>query len=140
MVSIIQNRRLPRRDVEPAVVDRPDRHAGGVQRDRPEGDPRRELGVEAAVGRHGELGQDPRGAVAPLPLHTDRPQRVVAWPSWEDPADVQRMLRDFGPALGGREDVCLCLRLDPATDPPKPAIDVPMQLDLDALVAPDPTS
>jgi hypothetical protein len=29
---------------------------------------------------------------------------------------------------------------DPATDPPMPAIDVPMDLDLDSLVAPEPSS
>jgi hypothetical protein len=29
---------------------------------------------------------------------------------------------------------------DPATEPPRPAIDVPMELDLDALTAPDPSS
>ncbi|MEZ5245956.1 MAG: hypothetical protein R2707_12730 [Acidimicrobiales bacterium] len=29
---------------------------------------------------------------------------------------------------------------DPATDPPRPAIDVPMQIDLDALTPPDPSS
>lgn len=61
---------------------------------------------------------DPLAAGTPVPLNTDRPQRVVAWPRWDDPGDLQRMLRDFGPVLGGREDVCLCLRLDPATDPP----------------------
>lgn len=58
-------------------------------------------------------------ATSPWPLATDRARRIIAWPRWERArglASVLRLAQEAGAFDHG--DVCLCLRLDPAIDPP----------------------
>lgn len=51
-------------------------------------------------------------------LASRAPMRVLVHPDWRSQAAIEDLLREFGPALADREDVCLALLLDPNTDPP----------------------
>jgi hypothetical protein len=59
---------------------------------------------------------DPLANLQPLRVATDAPHRIVAWPRYDDPSDVQRIFSEFAKPLVGRQDVCLCLRFDRNTD------------------------
>lgn len=54
----------------------------------------------------------------PTPLATDAVHRILAWPRYDQAADLDFLARHFGPLLVGRADVCLCLRHDLTRDPP----------------------
>ncbi|MCB9913721.1 MAG: hypothetical protein H6828_01070 [Planctomycetes bacterium] len=45
----------------------------------------------------------------------DRPA-VLAWPRYDDAAELERFFHVFARVLSGRDDVVLCLRVDPARD------------------------
>jgi SAM-dependent methyltransferase len=51
-----------------------------------------------------------------FPLSTDATTRVLAWPDYSDPAELDILFERFGSVLAGREDACLCLRHDAAID------------------------
>jgi hypothetical protein len=56
---------------------------------------------------------------ASWPLATSRDKRVLAWPDWSQPESVRAALGLVDQAEVSEEpDLCLCLRLDPAFDPP----------------------
>ncbi|MFQ5719251.1 MAG: glycosyltransferase [Acidobacteriota bacterium] len=57
-------------------------------------------------------------ATAPWPLGTRAPRKVVAWPDYSSPADLQMLMENFGRILQGRKDTCFCLRHDPGVDGP----------------------
>ncbi|MCY3003527.1 MAG: methyltransferase domain-containing protein [Planctomycetota bacterium] len=62
-------------------------------------------------------------APAPLPaqrfeLATEASVLVFAWPNWNDSTELEFLFNAFGRHLVGRKDACLCLRRDPALDPP----------------------
>src|SRR5712671_6312255 len=51
-------------------------------------------------------------------LATSAPHRLLAWPRYDQTADLDSLARHFGPLLVGRTDVCLCLRHDLTRDVP----------------------
>ena len=53
----------------------------------------------------------------PWPLSTDAVLRVLAWPRYEDPESLQRILMVAEPLFDNKNG-CLCLRHDPETDIP----------------------
>jgi SAM-dependent methyltransferase len=57
----------------------------------------------------------PRGR---LRLATAARVRTLAWPRYDDPADLDRLFGRYAALHAEREDVCLCLRHDPALDVP----------------------
>ncbi|MBN2799250.1 MAG: hypothetical protein JXX28_08910 [Deltaproteobacteria bacterium] len=52
----------------------------------------------------------------PYPLRTDRPHRVLAWPRWQDLAELDLLLKTFARALVNRADTTLVLRHDAERD------------------------
>jgi thiamine monophosphate kinase len=42
--------------------------------------------------------------------------KVLAWPDYRSPDELDGLLSEFGAAMAARDDVCLCLRLDPSAD------------------------
>jgi tetratricopeptide (TPR) repeat protein len=68
-----------------------------------------------------ELGDDEEeetsgGSVEPWPLATQARVRLLAWPDYSDARELDALLEQFGEAIASRDDVCLCLRLDPVLD------------------------
>lgn len=57
----------------------------------------------------------PAHEAPPWHLDTVSTRRVLAWPRFDDAADL-RALADHAAALAGDGDVCLCVRHDPAID------------------------
>ncbi len=57
------------------------------------------------------------GGTGPWPLATDASLRVLAWPKYDDPESLIRVLTVAEP-LWGNPDACLCLRYDPDVDIP----------------------
>ena len=55
-------------------------------------------------------------ADAPWPLATDAPVRVLAWPDFTSTDELEGMLREYAPVIAARNDLCLCIRLDPVVD------------------------
>ena len=55
-------------------------------------------------------------ADAPWPLATEAPLRVLAWPDFSSTDELEALLKEFGPAIAARDDLCLCIRLDPVVD------------------------
>ncbi|HVR61020.1 MAG TPA: glycosyltransferase [Polyangia bacterium] len=53
---------------------------------------------------------------APLALATRAPNRILAWPRFDQPGDLAALFALLGPSILSRPDVCLCLRCDPALD------------------------
>ena len=51
-------------------------------------------------------------------LASRAPLRVLAYPDWRSPSDIEELLSTFGTELADREDTCLALVLDPVRDPP----------------------
>ena len=56
------------------------------------------------------------GSVEPWPLATQAKVRILAWPEYTDAAELDVLLGEYGAAIAGKADVCLCLRLDPLDD------------------------
>jgi len=54
--------------------------------------------------------------VVPWPLATQARVRILAWPDYSDAGELDALLGQFGTAISGKSDVCLCLRLDPVAD------------------------
>ncbi len=52
----------------------------------------------------------------PWPLATEAALRVLAWPDYQSPDELDHLLSVVGKAIAARDDACLCLRLDPNTD------------------------
>jgi SAM-dependent methyltransferase len=52
----------------------------------------------------------------PWPLATRAKYRLMAWPRFDDPAELDFMFGTFGAPFVGRDDVCLCIRVDPLVD------------------------
>jgi len=55
-------------------------------------------------------------AETPWPLATQASVRVLAWPDFTSDEELEGLLREFGPAIAARDDLCLCIRLDPVVD------------------------
>ncbi|HEY2900971.1 MAG TPA: glycosyltransferase family A protein [Polyangia bacterium] len=53
-----------------------------------------------------------------FPLATKAVHRILAWPRYEEPDDLDWLIGQFGPLLRDRTDVCLCLRHHPTRDIP----------------------
>ena len=53
----------------------------------------------------------------PWPLGTDAMIRILAWPDYRQPEQIQNVLQAAS-RLFGHEDACLCLRYDISADPP----------------------
>lgn len=51
-------------------------------------------------------------------LNTSCTVRVFAWPDWNDGRELERLFDEFARPLADREHAVLCLRRDPAIDPP----------------------
>jgi SAM-dependent methyltransferase len=51
-----------------------------------------------------------------LPLATAARYRILAWPRYDTPEDLERLSARYGSLLADRDDVCLCLRHDPRSD------------------------
>lgn len=62
--------------------------------------------------------EDPAPAVqgGPWPLATEAEIRILAWPDFASPDELDSLLREFGEVIARRDDACLCLRLDPRVD------------------------
>jgi SAM-dependent methyltransferase len=52
----------------------------------------------------------------PLALATKAQHRILAWPRYDDLQELERLFQEFGRPFVGREDVCLCMRVDPEQD------------------------
>lgn len=52
----------------------------------------------------------------PYPLRTKRPHRILAWPRWQDVAELDLLLKTFARSLVNRPDVTLVLRHDAQRD------------------------
>lgn len=52
---------------------------------------------------------------------------VLAWPSYDEPADLDRFFHVFARVLSGRDDVVLFLRVDPERDPSRDAVVAALQ-------------
>jgi hypothetical protein len=64
-----------------------------------------------------DLQADPLARKTALTLSTTASRRVMVWPRYRDPDDLDRIFRQFGPVVATNGDACLCLRYDPTTDP-----------------------
>lgn len=53
-----------------------------------------------------------------MPLATSAAHRILAWPRYDQAADLEALARGFGPELANNRDVCLCLRHDETADIP----------------------
>ena len=49
-------------------------------------------------------------------LATRAAHRLMAWPRYDDPDELDWMFQAFGAPFVGRDDVCLCMRVDPQVD------------------------
>ena len=54
--------------------------------------------------------------LTPWPLATEAPHRLLAWPRYDDPKDLEALLGLWSDALVDEPERCLCLRHDPALD------------------------
>lgn len=54
----------------------------------------------------------------PWPLATEAKHRLLAWPRYDSPAELDRLVGEFGRELARRGDVCLLLRHDETIDGP----------------------
>jgi hypothetical protein len=81
-------------------------------------------------------------SAAPAPgvvtLATSACHRLLAWPRYERAIDLDTLVRTFGPAFSDRDDVCLCLRHDPAIDIPLPDAIAAVSAELTRAAGPDP--
>ncbi|QDU84203.1 Chondroitin synthase [Planctomycetes bacterium Pla163] len=71
---------------------------------------------EHGLGGFDELLADGSG---PLPIATQSERRLFAWPRWNDPVSLDRLMERIEPAVAGGF-ASLVLRLDPVTDPMQP--------------------
>jgi GT2 family glycosyltransferase len=79
----------------------------------------------------------------PLPIASQSERRLLAWPSWNDPTSLDRLMERVEPAVADGF-ASLVLRLDPVTDPMQPdaiaALEVafarrfPADVDLDVVL------
>jgi GT2 family glycosyltransferase len=60
----------------------------------------------------------------PWPLATQAKHRLLAWPRYDSPAELDRLVGEFGSELARRGNACLLLRHDEALDGP---VDVAVQ-------------
>ena len=56
------------------------------------------------------------GGLEPFPLQTVAPLRLLAWPDWTSPADLDALLDGFARPLLDRSDAALCLRFREGQD------------------------
>ncbi|MEL6349930.1 MAG: glycosyltransferase, partial [Myxococcota bacterium] len=90
---------------------------------------------------------DPAAEQAPWPLASQARTRLLAWPQWSDENELRAMITRYASALVDRDNVTLCLRLDPNRDGAiEPAITrlqqlademLPAEGELDVLVVED---
>ncbi|MEE8467394.1 MAG: glycosyltransferase, partial [Planctomycetota bacterium] len=57
-------------------------------------------------------------SLAPWPLGTEAPLRVLAWPRYDRDDDLRHLAETYADSLLATEGVCLCLRHDPERDGP----------------------
>ncbi len=50
------------------------------------------------------------------PLATVAPVRLLAWPDYAQPGELESLMRRFAQPVSANPDVCLCLRHDPEVD------------------------
>jgi SAM-dependent methyltransferase len=65
-------------------------------------------------------------ASAPIPLGTSAGLRVMAWPDYTSPTDIEMHLRIAEP-MYGKPDACMCLRYDANLDPPMAVVQSNLQ-------------
>ena len=84
-------------------------------------DPNSEDAVSNMTALQAELDGDEKedasaSSVEPWPLATRARVRILAWPDYGDATELDSLLGEFGAAIAAKQDVCLCLRLDPLVD------------------------
>lgn len=56
------------------------------------------------------------GGVLPMALGTEARYRLLVWPDWRDPAQLDAMFEQYGRALANRDDAALLIRFDSEVD------------------------
>ncbi len=59
---------------------------------------------------------DPPKDTSPWPLATAAEIRILAWPDYGQPGELESLMRRFGKPLADNPAACLCLRHDPEVD------------------------
>ena len=82
----------------------------------------RDMRLVARVAVPVEVATEPVGAAPASAGPKAEMLRVLAWPRYDDQAELERFFNVFARVLEGREDVALFLRVDPSLDPSRDAV------------------
>lgn len=82
----------------------------------------RDMRLVARVAVPVEVPTEAVGAASNRSAAEDEMLRVLAWPRYDDPAELDRFFDEFARGLEGRDDVALFLRVDPDLDPARDAV------------------